>query len=60
MSEHGKGVESEDKVADVRRFGLNTLFAHFEMKMTVLIKVYNEKPGQRQRCHSRPQSMGQS
>ena len=39
VSEHGKGVESEDKVADVRRFRLNTSFAHFEMKMTVLIKV---------------------
>ena len=39
VSEHRKGVESEDKVADVRRFGLNTLFAHLKMKMTVLIKV---------------------
>ena len=39
MSEHGKGVESEDKVADVCRFGLNTSFAHLKLKMTVLIKV---------------------
>ena len=38
MSEHRKRVESEDKVADVCRFRLNTWFAHFQMKTTVLIK----------------------
>ena len=36
MSEHRKRVESEDKVANVCRFRLNTWFAHFEIKMTQL------------------------